>query len=165
MISIREVGGREIIKVILMCLVGLIVALAVFSAGMFVGFHKAKFSYQWGDNYQRIFGMPREMQNKQSRGMEPRGPMRIFGDEGFINPNSAAGTVIKTDTSTLFIKGDDNVERNIIVNSSTVIMQGHSQLKLSDLRTDDKVVILGSPSSTGQVEAKLIRVFNSPPVR
>ena len=30
-----------------------VIALLIFQAGVFVGFHKASFSYRWGDNYQK----------------------------------------------------------------------------------------------------------------
>lgn len=159
--KIQELISLKIVKYILGGTGLLVLLLAVFGCGMYVGFSKARFSYQWGENYHRIFGGP------QLFGPPPRDLPRKMGGMmnreigvGFINPNSAAGVVIRFDSSTLYIKGNDNVERSIIVNDQTVIRQGRNNISVIDLKTDDQVVVLGTPSSTGQIEAKLIRVFN-----
>ena len=150
--------GKFVIKITLICLAGLVLVLAVFSVGIMVGFRKARFSYQWGENYHKNFGGP-------PIGMKgPGKPQHDFlkgirGDE-FINPNGLSGSVIKFDTSTLYIKGDDGVEKSVAISGGTLIRCGRNTIKFSDLKTDDKVVILGTPSSSGQIEAKLIRVFS-----
>jgi len=132
-----------------------VIVLAIFGAGMMAGFRKAQFSYQWGDNYHRMFGGPKQGWMPPP----PGGPG--FRGEDFINANGVVGMVIKTDTTSLFIKGVDDVEKNVVVGADTVIRRGRETIQLGDLKTDDRVVILGAPSSTGQIEAKLIRVFGN----
>lgn len=156
--DLTNVSGKKFVMVILTVFGIFMVLLAVFSAGMFAGFHKARFSYQWGENYHKNFGGlpigmpgPGKPQHDFLKGMR--------GDE-FINPNGLSGSVIKFDTSTLYIKGDDGVEKSVAISGGTLIRCGRDTIKLSDLKTDDKVVVLGVPSSTGQIEAKLIRVFD-----
>jgi len=153
--------NKKNVTIILASLGSVILLMAVFAAGVSVGFHKARFNYQWGENYRQNFGglmmgRPGEREVRPQPGFlgEARGNM-------FFNANSASGSVVKTDTSTLYIVGDDKVEKSITVDSKTIIRKGNEILKLSDLKTDDKVVILGAPSSTGEIEARLIRVFSN----
>lgn len=158
--NIKQIWKGKIAKTILTSLAALVLALVIFSAGMLVGFRKARFSYQWGENYHRLFGMPSGViPNDPHRAKPPFGLPRDIRGDNFINPNSAIGSVIKTDSSTLLIKGDDNTEKNIAISAGTIIRKGRDTIQLKDLKPDDKVVILGIPSSTGQIEAKLIRVF------
>lgn len=153
-----KIKGMLVIKIVLICLAGLVMVLAVFSAGMMVGFRKARFSYQWGENYHKNFGGPK-LGPQGPMGMPPRDFLKGARGDEFINPNGLSGSVIKFATSTLYIKGDDGVEKSVVISANTLIRAGMNTVKLSDLKTDDKVVILGVPSSTGQIEAKLIRVF------
>ncbi|MFA5062177.1 MAG: hypothetical protein WC526_03450 [Patescibacteria group bacterium] len=137
--------GIQIIKGIVIGLGALIIVLVIFWAGIMVGSREARFSYQWGANYHHLFG-------------PPPGPL-LGGGADFMNPNSAAGTIIKVSTSTLLIKGDDNTEKSVVISNGTLIRSLQNTLSPSDLKVDDQVVILGEPSSTGQIEAKFIRVF------
>jgi len=152
--NFKDFPWLKIAKALLIALGVVVIVLAIFSAGMMAGFRKAQFSFQWGDNYHHMFGGPQQGWLPPP----PNGPG--FRGEDFINPNGVVGTVINTATDTLFIQGADNVEKSIVVSSDTVIRNGRATLQLGDLKPDDRVVILGIPSSTGQIEAKLIRVFN-----
>ena len=152
--DIKDFPWLKVVRAALIALGVFVVALAIFSAGMMVGFRKAQFSFQWGDNYHRLFGGPRNGWLPPP----PGGPG--FRGDDYINANGVVGTVIKTDTTTLFIKGMDNVEKSVAISSGTLIRSGRSTLQLGDLKPDERAVILGVPSSTGQIEAKLIRVFN-----
>ncbi len=138
-------------KMVLVGIGALVVLLMVFKAGVFVGYKKANFSYSWGENYQRNFGGPRG---------EFLGDFRHgFGDKDFINSHGTFGSIIKIDGSTLIAKGSDNVEKTILVSDKTTITSRRETIKVSDLKVDDRVVIIGSPNEQGQIEAKLIRVF------
>jgi hypothetical protein len=129
----------------------LIVLLFVFKTGEFVGYRKANFSYRWGENYHRNFAGPR------SGFLENFG--RGFGDKDFINAHGTFGSIIKIDGSTLVVKGRDDVEKTILISDKTTITSRRETIKPSDLKVDDRVVIIGSPNEQGQIEAKLIRVF------
>jgi uncharacterized membrane protein len=146
---LKQLAGKKVIKIILIVFGALIIFLAIFTAGMAVGFRKAMFSYQWGENYHRLFGGPRKGWGGDMRGSD------------FISSNSVVGSVIKFASGTLYVKGLDNVERSVLITSSTTMQSGRSSIKASELKADDKIIILGVPSSTGQIEAKLIRIMPS----
>lgn len=138
-------------KIILITIGALVVLLFVFKAGVFVGYKKAHFSYKWGENYQRNFAGPRG----GFFGNFGRG----FGDRDYTNAHGTFGSIIKIDGSTLIVKGSDNVEKTILVSDKTTITSRRETIKTSDLKVDDRIVIIGSPNEQGQIEAKLIRVF------
>jgi len=43
----------------------------------------------------------------------------------------------------------------------TAVLRGGETLELSDLKIGDAVTVIGAPNDKGQIEAKLIRVFDS----
>lgn len=140
-------------KVGLIVLGAFIVLLLVFKAGVFVGYKKAQFSYRWGENYHRNFAGP--------RGGFFGDFGRDFGDRGdFINAHGTFGSVIKVDGNTIIVKDKDNVEKTVLISDNTVINKSRETIKVSDLKVDDSIVIIGSPNEQGQIEAKLIRVFD-----
>lgn len=135
-------------------LVGLLVFLFIFKLGLVVGFKKANFSYKWGENYHRNFAGPRQ------------GFFRGFSDREFIDAHGVFGQIIKIDDSDLIIKGRDEIEKIVLVNEKTLIKSFRETIKLTDLKIDDYVVIIGEPNESGQIEAKFIRLVppNRPPV-
>lgn len=143
-------GQGKIFKVIIILIVSLIVLLFVFKLGVLVGFKKASFSYLWGENYHRNFAGPRN------------GFFRDFEGREFIDSHGVFGQIIKIDGSNLIIKGRDNVEKIIIVKNNTTIMRFRDTIKLSELKVDDQVVVIGDPNDNGQIEAKLIRLVPPP---
>ncbi len=148
----KKLVGTNIIKIALIVFGLLIAVMAIFHAGMMVGFRKASFSYQWDKNYKVLF----------TRGPGHKMQGRDFREEGFMDANSAFGSVIGVSSSTLIIKGDDDVEKNIFITNQTVIRRGPETIGTGDIQSDDRVVVLGVPSSTGQIEARLIRIMPKP---
>jgi len=145
--NLVEALNSKIFKGILIFLASLVVLLMVFRLGMVVGFQKANFSYQWGENYHTIFGGP------------SHGWFQQIDKDDYINGNGVVGTVIQANSSTLTIRGNDNTEKSVIIDDQTVIEKNHQTIKLGDIKTDEHVIIIGTPSSTGQVDAIFIRVF------
>jgi len=155
--KIKEfVDSRWFTGVIWVILAVIILSL-VFSAGLAIGYRKANFSYQWGDNYHKMFGGPREGFMRQ---MPP--PFGLEMREDFINPHGTAGSIIKIDGNNLIVRGNDNVEKTILVSDKTTIRRGQQDIKVADLKTGDLTVTIGEPNNQGQIEAGLIRVF--PPI-
>lgn len=154
--KVREFFQSKIFKTVVWVVVGLVVCLLVFAAGVSVGFRKANFSYKWGENYHKNFGGPRGGFFKEFRG----------GD--FIEGYGTAGQIIKIDditstsTPSLVIKGTKGAEKIILIKDATVINRLKEALKSSDLKVDDYVVIIGKPNEAGQIEAKLIRIMPAP---
>lgn len=144
-------------KGIILGLASLIVLTFVFGLGVFVGLERANFSFRWADEYHRDFGGPQG---------------GFFGDfigtgKELPNTNGSFGQVIKIDltANTLTIKDENNVEKNILTGNKTTIIYQRKKIKLSDLKTDDNVVVIGEPNTSGEIEAELVRVLPPmPPV-
>lgn len=133
----------------------LIVLFAVFRAGELVGYRRAGFSYQWGDDYYRTFGQS----------------SRMMGLGGFMmddlpNTNGVIGRIIKVNasSSSLVIEGSNKIERVVSIGSDTAIRRYRDTLAIGDLRVDDFVVIIGALDTNGTIEARLIRVVPQPPL-
>src|SRR5258708_4950328 len=98
--------------------VGLLVIIFLsFAAGIFVGYHKARFSYEWGENYDRNFGGPHHGIFGMPGGMMPLGP------DGFMNAHGTFGSIlsINTGSSTLLVNSQDNLEKTVVITSSTAL--------------------------------------------
>jgi len=142
-------------KIITIIIGGILIALISFAAGAAVGFKKAKFSYKWGENYERNFIGPPP---------PPPGPMGFFPDfsgRDFRNAHGLAGKIISTTDNKLIIQDRDNKENTVSVTDKTIIKQGRSDLKLGDLKQNDDIIVVGNPDDNGVINADLIRVFNS----
>ena len=137
-------------KIITLIIIGVIVFLLIFNLGMIIGFRKANFSYKWGENYHQNFAGPQG------------GFFRDFGGRDFIEPHGVFGQIIKIDNATLIIKSPDNVEKTVIAKDDTVIERFRETIKLTDLKIDDQIVVIGEPNTSGQIEAKFIRIMPSP---
>jgi hypothetical protein len=144
---------HDILKWIIVGLLAIVVIVLVFGLGVFVGEKKAKFSYHWAENYHKMFAGPKTGFLGNLR-MPPFPPF----DE-FIEGHGTFGEIIKIEGNNLIVKGRGNVEKVIIVTEKTVIKSGREDIKVSDLKIGDIIVIIGSPNEKGQIEAKLIRVF------
>ena len=129
--------------------VGLIAILVIFKLGMDIGFKKANFSYQWGENYYRNFA----------------GPAKNFPDnnmmrhDDFMEAHGVFGQIIKIDGSNIIIKDRENTEKIVLVEDDTTIKNFKETIKLSELKTDARIVVIGEPDSAGKIAAKLIRVL------
>lgn len=130
----------------------LIIAFVSFGIGISVGYHKARFSYQWSENYDQNFGGPRH------------GIFGIFGMgmNGFMNAHGISGSIIKIDGSTLIVGGKDNIEKAVLIKNDTMIRRGQETVKSVDLKVNDKITIIGDPNDSGQIEAKFIRLLPTP---
>jgi len=147
--DIKEILKPTHFNKLLIILAIVVVLVFVFTLGVFVGHEKARFSGDWGENYYRNI-------------MGPGGPggfgMMNFGRPG-SNSRSGLGQIIKIDTDGLIIKDQANVEKSVLVNDKTVIIRDNQNIKITDLKIDDKVIIIGRPNDRGQIEPKLIRIL------
>ncbi|MBU4223935.1 hypothetical protein KJ934_01790 [Patescibacteria group bacterium] len=132
--------------------VGFAVAILIFGAGMAVGGMKAKFSYRWAENYHKNFGGPKGgfLRDWRNTPLMP---------EDFIDGHGAFGEIIEINPSGFVIKGRENVEKVIVATENTVVKSGKETIT-DGLKVGDSVTIIGSPNEQGQIEAKLIRVFD-----
>ena len=131
-----------------------LIIMIVFYCGMSVGFHKASYGRDWGENYNRNFGM-------MGPGNMMQGRLQ-FGENNFPNAHGAIGKIIKITLPSLIVQDKDNTEKVILIKDDTKIEKMMTPLQKTDLKIDDFVVVIGSPNSSGQIEAKLIRVMPNP---
>ena len=151
--SIKDFFESKSFKKVIWCMGILIAVLIIFQAGIFVGFHQADFSYKGGENYYRTFGGgSRESMHGFIPGIPP---------EEFSQAHGVSGKIIKIDLPNIFIEGNDAIEKSILIGDDTIIKRFRQTQRPTDLKVDDDVIIIGSPNSEGQIEAKLIRVIMS----
>lgn len=141
--------SKTFIKIIF-AILGIIILLFVFKAGMMVGFLKANFSCRWGENYYKNF-------------VGQRNGTRNFFDKNFIGPHGVSGSIMDINLPVLTIKGFDNIEKMVLLNEETLIRRFEETLKPEELKINDVVTIIGAPNNEGQIEAKFIRVLPEPP--
>jgi len=141
---------KDIFKWILIVLVVFLVLTLIFKAYMFFCEKKAQFSYRWAENYHRMFAGPKA-------GF--LGNLRMPPFSEFIEGHGTFGEIIKIEGNNLVVKGRGDIEKVILVDEKTIIKSGFKNIKISDLKVGDIIVIIGSPNDKGQIEAKLIRVF------
>ncbi|MFA6445928.1 MAG: hypothetical protein WCW14_01605 [Candidatus Paceibacterota bacterium] len=132
----------------------IVIILFIFQAGVFVGYRKASFSYNLGDNYYQTFGGPRG------------GPMMDRGPRGeeFINSHGSVGKIIQISLPTIIVSEPNGVEKIITIDDDTTVRRFREELKPTDLSINDMVVIIGSPDKKGQIDASLIRLLPPPPM-
>jgi len=148
----------DVLKWVIIGLAGFVVIVLIFGAGIFVGGMKARFSYRWAESYHKNFAGPRE-------GFfgDWRNPPPLPGD--FIESHGTFGEIIKVNDSDFIIKGRDNIEKLILIKEDTVIEKGRITIKKDELKVGNSVVVIGSPNEEGQIEAKLIRIFNGEDIK
>lgn len=137
--------------VVVLVIFGLAMLAATFSIGALVGFHKARFTSGWNDNYERNFGGPRGS-------MMMRG-YRDFSGRDLLEAHGTAGQIIKIDSSSIVIRDRNNTEKVVNANADTVIREMMVDVNFSDLKVNDAVTVIGEPNTSGQIDAKFIRVM------
>ncbi len=146
----------DVLKWIIIGLLSFLVLIIVFAAGMRIGGTKARFSYGWAQSYHKNFAGPRKGFLENWRNF-PRGD--------FVSGHGTFGEIIKINEGTLVVKGRGNVEKIILITDKTTIVSGRQEIKLADLKIDEQVVVIGSPNEEGQIESKLIRIFDGEEIK
>lgn len=144
---IAAINTKRVITVI----VAIFAALVIFQLGVFVGFHKASFSRDWGDRYSRNFD-PRA---RDSVGKFPR-------PDRFPTGHGAIGKIISVSENSLIIDGSEHIEKTVAFSDQTLVRKFKDTATTTDLIPDMFVVVIGEPNSDGVIDAKLIRVVPSP---
>jgi len=147
----NKIFESKVLQVIIISIAGLIVLAFVFGLGVSVGIKKADFSFRWADQYHKNFGGPQGGFLGDIRGRE------------FMDANGVFGQILKIDGQTITISGRNNVEKNILVGEKTKIVYQRDNIKLSELKVGDSVVVIGEPNDKGQIQAGLIRIMPPPP--
>lgn len=157
--NIQETMKSKKFKIAALVVGAFILALVSFAGGVAIGFHKAKFSYKFGENYERNFtghGSAEMMGGRGSQGM-----MGDFGGRGFRNGHGIAGAIISVADNKIVIKDRDGQENTISVSDQTLIKRGQSTISVNDLKNGEQIVVMGKPGDNGTINADLIRVFDN----
>ncbi|MES2930708.1 MAG: hypothetical protein V4665_02910 [Patescibacteria group bacterium] len=150
--TLTQAVRSKTFKIIISVFCILLITSAIFQAGVMVGFRKASYGRAWHDNYVRNFG-PAE-----------RGRMMIVSmPENFPNAHGAIGKIVKVEYPTLIVEDKDETEKIIRITENTDIRKFRENATKDDLTVDSFIVVIGSPNTEGQVEAKLIRILPTPP--
>lgn len=163
----KELIQSKTFKIIAGLVGVLLIALLSFAGGVAVGLHKARFSYAFGQNYERNFVGPRMMNGRNGfwggmmngRNGFLGGMMGQFEGRDFRNGHGISGTIISISGSNLVVKDSNGNENNVVVGNQTIIRSGGSNLQLGELKQNDQVVVVGQPGDNGAIKAALIRVF------
>lgn len=150
--DLKNINKFKSPKILLGIFVAFIIILASFQAGVFVGYHKAAFSYSMGDRYYKAF-------DRDDR----RGGPNPFSDKDLPGGGGAVGTILKVNLPTLVVSTPDNVEKIIKITDDTIIRQFRNTASTSDLSVGKNIVVIGSPNAQAEIEAKLIRLLPPPP--
>lgn len=153
--SMKQLGQSKHFRAVAGGVGVLLVMLLSFALGVKVGFHKAKFSAEWGRNFERQFlEGPGKNEDRWFPGMAK------MMDKGMRNAHGVVGKIISITDSSIIIQGQDNQENTIRLGNDTVINQGRDTLMASDLVVGQRIVVIGKPGDDGVVTAHLIRVFD-----
>ena len=143
-------------------LIILIVICTVFQAGIFVGYHKARFYGSIEGNYYNSSNG-----NRGRAGMMGEQPDfgNMMGDTNLPGGHGAVGKIVSINLPNIIVASTDNVEKTINISSDTLIRQFRNTLNTQDLKIGDYVIVLGEASSTdnGIINARLIRLIPPPP--
>ena len=119
----------------------------VFHAGVEFGYKRATYANSAGNDYYREFG--------------PNDPHGAGPSGGFMDNLSGghgvAGTIASITGETITVEDHDGTEKVVRIESDTVIRKLRDTIQLSDLKTGDMIVAIGSPGDNGEINAKLIR--------
>lgn len=148
--DLKNIHKSQTVRGILMGLGIAVIALLIFQAGQIVGYRKARFAGNFGNNFERNFLGPRS------------GGIKVLFNGGMPGGHGAAGEIITINLPQIIVSGPDNVEKIISVGTTTQIHRFREEIGADDLKTGDFIVVLGSPNESGQIEAKLIRIMPSP---
>jgi len=159
--NIQETMKSKKFKIAALAVGAFILALISFAGGVAIGFHKARFSYKFGENYERNFvGGPFQGPGGMMGG-RGQGMMGNFEGRGFRNSHGIAGTIISVSDNKIVIKDRDGQENTITASDQTLIKSGQNTIKITDLKNNEQIVVMGRPGDNGTINADLIRVFDS----
>jgi len=156
-----ELGSKKM-KIAVLVVGFFLIVFVSFAGGVTVGLKKARFSYKFGENYERNFiggPLPGPMGMMGDRG--PRDMMRGFEGRGFRNAHGIAGAIISVADNKIVLKDRDGQENTISVSDKTLIKRGQDTIGINDLKNDEQIVVMGRPGDSGTVEADLIRVLDN----
>lgn len=173
-LALEKINEKLIQKISIMCLIKIfiivIIIMAIFQAGIFVGYHKAMFYKSAGTNYYRQDRFGSKFEDK--KGMEKRdrqNPTDRFGkfmtEIDVPGGHGAVGKIVSINLPTIIVASPDNIEKTITISDETIIRQFRENIKSDQLQVGEIIAVVGEISSSddGLIKAKLIRILPPPP--
>ncbi|MBP6945461.1 hypothetical protein KBD61_06090 [Patescibacteria group bacterium] len=129
-----------------------IVLLASFAVGIMIGERKAQRFSHWCENYPRMVpGRPPAMDRKM-----------LFTNSPLPSAHGVFGAVLSTDGRSMVVQGKDGREETVLITPQTSLRVGRENLSFQQLPPnlqDMEAAVFGVPTPTGEMEARLIRLF------
>ena len=151
--DLKNIHKSKTVRGIIIGLGIAILVLGIFKFGTVTGYHKARFSQKFGDNFDRNF-------------VDPRGEgfFKDFSDrQGLPGGHGAVGKIVSIALPFVVVADPDNLEKTVVVGNDTEIREFRDSITADKLEVGDFIIVLGAPNDEGQVEAKLIRTVPPPP--
>jgi hypothetical protein len=127
---------------------GLLVALVVFQAGIFVGYRVASFSINWDNAHDGNVRNPQSIFAPFSRDMDD------------MNPHGAIGEIISVQLPVVMVKGPSGNEAIVLIGSTTSIRNMRNVASTSDLKVGSQIITIGMPDVQGRIDATFIRLVS-----
>lgn len=132
----------------------LLIAVVSFTLGFSAGVHKARFSYRFGENYERNFVKAERQEMKEKL-------LRKMDGKLFRSGHGVAGQIVSVADNLIVVNSPEGQENGVAVTAETIVMRGGDRISASDLESGEKIVVLGKPNEDdGMIKADLIRVLN-----
>lgn len=129
-----------------------ILLLGSFAVGITIGERKAQRFSRWCENYPGMLsGRPLTTDRKM-----------LFTNSPLPSAHGVFGTILSTQGKTMIIQGKDGREEAVLITPQTILRVGRESLTFQQLPSnlrDMEVAVFGVPDPTGQMEARLIRLF------
>lgn len=153
--QVKNFFESKTVRKIFLGVVVFLIALMIFQAGIFVGFHKASFAYRLGENYYKGF-------DGRHRGVMMTKGMKTMGI-GIPGGHGAVGKVVQVSQESLVIESSEGVEKTIALGTSTKIKADRDSLEAKSIKVGDFVVVIGTPGDDVVINALLVRILPPPP--
>lgn len=150
----KNIVKHKVFKITISAIAVFIIVLFIFQAGMFIGYRKAAFSYQGGDNYYRTFA-----------GHHDGRMIGLLFDRGLSNDHGTIGKIIKVSLPVVVIADQDGTEKIVDIDDDTEIRRFRETIGPADLVVGNYAVVIGSPNNNAHIDAKLIRLIPPLPHR
>lgn len=142
----------------LLVLGALVILCGTFSLGLRLGERRAGYVSGWERGYRHMMPFNRGFGREEGAAPPMMRPL-------FPNGHGVFGNVLSVSNNSLVIQGKDGIEQTVLVTSSTTIRVGTETINVQDIPKDLSKLqasAFGAPNASGQVEARLIRLFTQP---
>ncbi|MFZ1627108.1 MAG: DUF5666 domain-containing protein [Candidatus Moraniibacteriota bacterium] len=154
-----HLSQRQVLSIASLVLGALLLVVVSFSIGFSAGLQKARFSYAWGENYERNFMGP------AGGPMGPDKLLKRMDGKMLRSGHGAAGEIISLNGDTIAVTGLDGEEWSFSLSANTKIKKGGESVGVSRLEVGDRIIVLGRPNAEGALIADFIRAIGKDDVK